>query len=80
MNRAANSTNLAKMANLMIFRQRLKLNCISSRELYQQSGEFNELDEFGKDGEYDDTSPKTEIQLNKLKRRVPTERRIRRIP
>ena len=67
------------MANVTIFRQRLKFCLISSREGYQQSGEFNEFDEFGKDGECDDISPKPEIQLNKLKRRVPTEQRIQRI-
>ena len=49
---------------------------MNSREGYQQGSEFDEFDEFGKYGKFDDISPKTEIQLNKLKRRVPTERRI----
>ena len=71
-NRAGNSTNLAHRANLMIFGQRLKFSWISSREGYQQSSEFNEFGELGKYGKFDDIWPKTEIQLNKLKRRVST--------
>ena len=75
-NRAGNSTNLAHRENLMIFGQRLKFSWISSGEGYQPGGEFDELRTYAKS---DDIWPKTEIQLNKLKRRVPTEQRIQRI-
>ena len=49
---------------------------MNSGKGYQQGGEFDELGTYGKS---DDISPKTEIQLNKLQRRVSTERRIQRI-
>ena len=66
-----NTVNLATMANLTIFRQRPKFKRMSSREGYQQSGKS---DEFGENGKFDDMSLKVEIQLNELKRRVPTRR------
>ena len=49
---------------------------MSSRQGYQQSGEFDEYGEFGKYGEFDDISPKTKIQVNELKTRVPAKWRI----
>ena len=62
-----------------ILAKNLKCKQMSSRQGYQQSGEFDECGEFDKYGKFDDISPKTKIQANKLKRRVPTKRRIRRI-
>ena len=47
------------MANLTIFRQTPKCKRMSSRQGYQQSGEF------------DDISPNTKMQANELKTRVP---------
>ena len=47
-----------------------KCKQMSSRQGYQQSGEFDEYGEFGKYGEFDDISPKTKIQANELKTRV----------
>ena len=60
-------------ANLTISRQDQYSAGISLREKYQQSGKF------GKYGEFDDISPKTKMQANALKARVPTMRRIRRM-
>ena len=57
-NKAANSTNTANLASLMIFRQRPKFKRMSSRQGYQQTAEFDEYGEFGK---FDDISPKTTI-------------------
>ena len=43
------------------------------------SGDMSRNAGNGENGKFDDISPKVEIQLNELKRRVPTEQRIRRI-
>ena len=64
----AKGTN--KVTNLKIFRQGPKFKRMSSRQGYQQSGEFDEYGEFG------DISPKTKIQANEHKTRVPTKWRI----
>ena len=67
------------MVNLTIFRQPPKCKRMSSRQGYQQSGEFHEYGEFGKYGEFDDISPNTKMHANELKTRVPTKWRIPRI-
>ena len=41
-----------------------KIRRMSSRQGYQQSGEFDEYGEFEKYGDFDDVSPKTKIQAN----------------
>ena len=57
-NKVANLTNTA---NMTIFHQGPKFKRMSSREGYQQSGEFDKYGEFRKYGEFDDISPKTTI-------------------
>ena len=64
---------MKKMANLTIFCQRPKFKRISSRQGYQQSGDWND-GEFGERGKFDDISPNTKIQANELKTKVPTKR------
>ena len=73
---AKGTNKVANLANMTIFRQRPKFKRMSSRQGYQQSGEFDEYGEFGEYGEFDDISPKTKIQANELKTRVPTKWRI----
>ena len=68
--KSTNTANLANMANLTIFCQRPKCNRMSSRQGYQQSGEFDEC------GEFDNILLKTKMQANELKTRVPTKWRI----
>ena len=68
-NKVANLTNLA---NMTIFRQGQKFKRMSSRQGYQQSGEFDKYGEFGEYGEFDNILPKTKIQANELKTREPT--------
>ena len=51
---------ITKMANLTKFRQRRRLEQMSSREGYRQSGNFDESREFGENDEFDDMLPKIE--------------------
>ena len=68
--------NSRNMANFMIFHKRPKFRRMSSRQGYQQSSKFDKYVEFGKYGKFNDISPKTKIQANELKTRVPTKWRI----
>ena len=63
---------ITKMANLTKFRQRYRLERVSSREGYQQSGDFDESGGFYENDEFDETSPKINIRANELERKVPT--------
>ena len=55
---------------------KIEIRANELEKMDQQSGDFDEFGEFGKNNEFDEISPKIRIRANELEGRVPTKRRF----